>query len=450
MNYLALLQKRAAENNPVRVGLIGAGKFGTMFLAQARLMPGLQIAVADINLPRAKAQLFRAGWQADDIVLANNPAAVSATLSSGKLALTEDSTNLWESSVEIVVEATGLEEAGARHASTAINYGKHVVMVNVETDVVVGPILRRMADEAGVIYSMAYGDQPALIVELCDWARAMGFQIVAAGKGTKYLPEYRQSTPETALKLYGFSDEAISSGDFNPKMFNSFLDGTKSAIEMVAVANATGLLPDVPGMHFPPAASYELADILKPEKEGGILTSAVESNGVVEIVSSLYRNGRPVPNDLRWGVYVVFTSENPYSRRCFTEYGLATDKSGKYAALWRPYHLIGMELGVSIAQVAGRHEATGAPFGKAVASAVAVARKNLSPGDELDGEGGYTVYGLIEKAETATPRRLLPIGMTHGLKVLRPVAAGQPLTFDDVERPAHSMLWDLWEKQAGL
>jgi predicted homoserine dehydrogenase-like protein len=317
-------------------------------------------------------------------------------------------------------------------------------MVNVETDVVIGSVLKRMADKAGVVYSMAYGDQPALIVELCDWAQSMGFRVVAAGKGTKYLPEYRQSTPDTALELYGFSAEDIAKGDFNPKMFNSFLDGTKSAIEMTAVANAVGLLPDVPGMHFPPAGTHELAEILKPAAEGGILQSG---GGAVEIVSSLHRDGSSVLNDLRWGVYVVFTSDNPYSRKCFTEYGLLTDKSGQYAALYRPSHLIGMELGISIGQIAGRKEPTGTPAGIPLASAVAVARKNLAVGDELDGEGGYTVYGIIERYETARSRRLLPIGMTHAVKVVRPLAAGLPISFEDVSAPPDSLLWRLWQEQ---
>jgi predicted homoserine dehydrogenase-like protein len=446
MNYLPVFERRAAESRPIRVGLIGCGKFGTMFLAQARFMPGVTIAVADINLKRAQEQLHRAGYQSSEWREVNTPDALNAALENGKIALTQDSSIFWNSSLEIIVEATGLEEVGARHALAAIQHGKHVVMVNVETDVVVGTRLKQLADAAGVVYSYAYGDQPALIVEMCDWARAMGFRIVAAGKGTKYLPEYRQSTPDTALYLYGFNEADIVGGDFNPKMFNSFLDGTKSAIEMTAVANATGLMPDIPGMHFPPAGTHELAEILKPKRDGGILQ---HDSGVVEIVSSLYRDGNPVPNDLRWGVYVVFTSDNPYSRKCFTEYGLLTDQSGQYAAMYRPSHLIGMELGVSIAQIAGRHEPTGTPGPKPMAQAVAIARRDLEPGEKLDGEGGYTVYGLIETAQTAKDRNMLPIGMTHDLRVTRAVKAGAPVTFDDVERPANSILWQLWDEQNG-
>jgi predicted homoserine dehydrogenase-like protein len=445
MNYLNIFQKRLAENKPVKVGLIGSGKFGTMFMAQAKYMPGVQVAIADINLARTREQLQRAGYNPADWLEVKSSAGVSDALARGKIALTDSAEYLWDSNVEMVVEATGLEEVGAKHAYTAIQHGKHVIMVNVETDVVIGTILKQKADKAGVVYSMAYGDQPALIVELCDWAMAMGFRVVAAGKGTKYLPEYRQSTPDTALELYGFSAEDIAKGDFNPKMFNSFLDGTKSAIEMTAVANAIGLLPDVPGMHFPPVGTPELAEILKPKADGGILQSG---GGAVEIVSSLHRDGSPVLNDLRWGVYVVFTSDNPYSRKCFTEYGLLTDKSGQYAAMYRPSHLIGMELGVSIAQIAGRGEPTGTPATKPLASAVAVARKALEPGDILDGEGGYTVYGIIMCYETAHARNLLPIGMTHHVKMVRPVPAGQPISFEDVETPSGSLLWQLWQEQA--
>ena len=214
------------------------------------------------------------------------------------------------------MEATGHAPAGIAHARRAIAEGKHVVMVNVEADVLAGVALAREAERAGVVYSLAYGDQPALICEMVDWARACGFGVIAAGKGTKYLPEYHASTPATVWGYYGLTEEQARIGGMNPQMFNSFLDGTKSGIEMAAVANATGLMPPRDGLGFPPCGTHEMAELLRPA-------------GQVEVVSSLHRDGTPVANDLRWGVYVLFEAPNEYTARCFKEYGVVTDASGR-------------------------------------------------------------------------------------------------------------------------
>jgi predicted homoserine dehydrogenase-like protein len=229
----------------------------------------------------------------------------------------------------------------------------------VEADCMIGPALAERARRAGVVYSMASGDQPALICELVDWCRTVGFELVAAGKGTKYLPEYHASTPDTVWTHYGFTDEQLASGDFNPKMFNSFLDGTKSAIEMAAVANGTGLRPQDEGLLFPPAGIDDLPSVLRPATDGGSLTR----KGTVEIASSLNRDGTEVERDLRWGVYVTFEARTEYAVQCFAEYGVHTDSTGRYASLYRPYHMIGLELGVSIASAVTRGEPTGAPTG---------------------------------------------------------------------------------------
>ncbi len=202
---------------------------------------------------------------------------------------------------------------------------------------------------------MAAGDQPSLIAELCDWARCTGFNVVCAGKGTKYLPIYHKSTPDTVWGYYGFSPEQVAGGDFNPKMFNSFLDGTKSALEMAAVANGCDLLPPDDGLLFPACGADDLQTVLRPVEYGGIL----KRRGTVEVVSSIERDGRPVFRDLRWGVYVVIEGETQYVRDCFKQYGLLTDPTGRFAATYKPYHLIGLELGVSIASIATRQEPTG-------------------------------------------------------------------------------------------
>ncbi|MFZ5790530.1 MAG: NAD(P)H-dependent oxidoreductase [Pseudomonadota bacterium] len=425
MNLHRLLLERAAVNKPLRVGLIGAGKFGTMFLAQARHTPGLHLlGVADLAPERAAENLRRVGWP-DEAIAART---LSEAVDSGRTWVGEDAASLIaHPALEVVIDATGHPPAGIAHALAAIAQAKHIVMVNVEADALAGPLLARKAREAGVVYSLAYGDQPALIAEQVDWARACGFAVVAAGKGTKYLPAYHQSTPDTVWAHYGLTPEQAKAGGMNPQMFNSFLDGTKSAIEMAAVANATGLTPAPDGLGFPPCGVDDLPRVLRPEDEGGRL----HHKGQVEVVSSLERDGRPVFRDLRWGVYVVFEAPTDYVQRCFAEYGLVTDPSGRYTALYKPYHLIGLELGISVASAGLRREPTGTPTGWR-ADAVAIAKRNLEAGDRLDGEGGFTVWGKLMPASDSLALGALPIGLAHHVTLKHPVEAGRPLRWSDV------------------
>jgi predicted homoserine dehydrogenase-like protein len=424
MNLNRLLLARAHE--PLRVVLIGAGKFGSMFLSQARRTPGLHVVcVADLDVARAKDSLARVGWPAEQYAARTLEQAARI----GATCVTDDAANAIAShAIDVVVDATGSPAAGIRHAIAACAHRKHIVMVNVEADALAGPLLAQRAREAGVVYSLAYGDQPALICEMVDWARTAGFEVVAAGKGTKYLPAYHDSTPDTVWGHYGFSDEQVARGDFNAQMFNSFLDGTKSAIEMAAVANATGLTPASEGLSFPPCGVDDLPRVLKPRAEGGSL----ERRGQVEVVSSVNRDGTPVFRDLRWGVYVTFAADSDYVRRCFAEYGLVTDESGNYSATYKPFHLIGLELGLSVASAGLRGEPTGAPDDFR-ADAIAVAKRDLASGDTLDGEGGYTVYGRLMPAADSLRIGGLPIGLAHRVKLTRPMAKGAAVTWDDVE-----------------
>jgi predicted homoserine dehydrogenase-like protein len=418
MNLGHMLAARAAEGRPVRAGLIGAGKFGSMFLAQVPTTPGLELAaIADRAPDRARTACETVGWDPERI----RRTRLDAT--AAELCTADD--------VDVVIEATGDPAAGAAHARAAIDAGKHVVMVNVEADVLCGPALAARARKAGVVYSLAYGDQPALIAEMVDWARAAGFGVQAAGKGTKYLPSYHDLTPDEVWPAFGFTPEQARAQGMNSQMFNSFLDGTKSAIEMAAVANACGLAAPSDGLGFPPCGVDDLAHVLRPRALGG----QVEGTGVVEVVSSLERDGRPVFRDLRWGVYVVLEAPNDYSAACFRQYGLATDASGRYAAMYKPFHLIGMELGISVLSAALRGEPTGQPRGFA-ADAVAIAKRDLAPGDELDGEGGYTVWGKCLPAARSVALGALPIGLAKGIRILRPVPRGSILTRVDVEPPA--------------
>jgi predicted homoserine dehydrogenase-like protein len=420
------LRLRAAEGRPVRVGLIGAGKFGSMFLSQAWRTPGIHLTgVADLSPARACESMRRVGWPDERF---GAPSFERAAASQATF-VTDDANALIASPfVDIIIDATGSPAAGIRHVLKACEHRKHVVMVNVEADALAGPLLARRAAEAGIIYSMASGDQPALISELIDWSRTVGLEVICAGKGTKYLPIYHQSTPETVWGHYGFTPEQVAGGDFNPQMFNSFLDGTKSALEMAAVSNACELSPPDDGLFFPPCGVDDLPTVLRPVEDGGILAR----RGTVEVVSSLERDGRPVFRDLRWGVYVVFEAPTTYVRDCFQQYGLKTDASGRFAAMYKPYHLIGLELGTSVASIATRLEPTGSTRDWC-ADVIAVSKRGLKAGETLDGEGGFTVYGKVVPAERSLELNAIPIGLAHGLKLEKDVPAGQAVRWSDVQ-----------------
>ncbi|MDH3639097.1 MAG: SAF domain-containing protein [Gammaproteobacteria bacterium] len=429
-------QLKQREDNPLRVGLIGAGKFGSMYLAQAHRTPGVHVAaIADLDVPRVHGTLRRIGWPDH----AHGAESVEAALAEHTCFVTDDAQKLINiSELDVIIESTGHVVAAVDHALQAFDAGTHIIMVTVEADALIGPVLAARAAAAGVVYSLAYGDQPALICELVDWARLSGFRVTCAGKGTKYLPEFHFSTPDTVWGYYGFSDEQVASGDYNAPMFNSFLDGTKSAIEMAAVANALDLYPAPGGLGFPPAAVDELAQVCRPKRNGG----ALERSGTVEVVSSLHRDGSTIAQDLRWGVYVSFEAGHEYVARCFKEYGIVTDDSGQYAALYKPAHFIGLELGVSVATVCLQGQPTGVAR-KFNADVVAVAKRDLKPGDRLDGEGGYTVFGKLLPSADSIEQDVLPIGMSHGLTVTGPVARGQQIRWADVERANGSRLLEL-------
>jgi predicted homoserine dehydrogenase-like protein len=425
MNLSTMLRERAAAGRPVRIGQIGAGKFGTMFLSQVRLTTGMHlVGLADLMPARARERLTGVGWPAEQIAASS----MGDALKSGKTFVTDDAMAVIANpDIDVVIEATGDPAAGIRLCLAAIKHGKHIVMVNVEADALAGPLLARRAREAGVVYSLAWGDQPALICEHIDWARACGFGIVAAGKGTRYHPSYHQSTPETVWDILLQYLPIKDRSHINPKMFNSFVDGTKSGIEMTAVCNATGLVPQSGGLGFPPASRFELAEVCKPRSEGGTL----EKKGVTEVVSSLYRDGKDVPHHLAMGTYVVVESDSAYAAQCFVEYNCLPDKSGKYATLYRPTHMIGLELGISVASVALRKEPTGTSvcFNSDVA---ATAKRTLKKGEVLDGEGGFTVWGKQVPADVSLAEGYLPLGLASDVKLVRDIAEGQGLRWSDV------------------
>ncbi len=425
MNLYAKLAKRQADGNPVRIGLIGAGKFGSMYLAQIPKTPGVHlVGIADLNPTTAKANLARVGWGVEQSAATSFEAAIA----NGNTFVTDN----WEAlvkhpQIEIIVECTGNPIAAVDHILAAFKHGKHVVNVTVEADAFCGPLLARKAAQAGVVYSLAYGDQPALICDLVDWARAAGFSVVAAGRGHKWLPHFSESTPETVWGHYGLSPETARIGGLNPKMFNSFLDGSKPSIESTAVCNATGLVAPPDGLLYPPASVDDIPFVCRPIDEGGVL----HQKGQVEVISSLEKDGRVIPYDIRFGVFVVFEGETEYVRNCFKEYMVRTDPSGRYACLYKRWHLIGLEVGISVASVAVRGESTGSAICWN-ADVVATAKRDLNPGEMLDGEGGYTVWGKLFQAHKSHAAGGLPLGLAHDVKVLRPVKKGQSLTWADV------------------
>lgn len=432
MNLTSLLKMGSAENGPVRVGLIGAGKFGSMFLAQVPFVPGLNVtAIADLDTERAKMACRTVGW-AEELTQSTT--------------FIEDGCELCKrDDIDVVIEATGNPAAGISHALAAIEAGKHIVMVNVEADVLAGPALAKRARSAGVVYSMAYGDQPALVSEMVDWARACGFEVAAAGKGTKYLPSFHNVTPDDVWQHYGLTPEEASAAGMNPQMFNSFLDGTKSAIEMCAIANACELSVPADGLSFPPCGVDDLAEVLRPRSVGGVLPG----DGFVETVSSLNRDGSEVTRDLRWGVYVVLKAQSDYAAACFRQYGLKTDTTGQYASMYKPFHLIGMELGISVLNAALRGE----PTGTACAfrgDAVTIAKRDLAAGEMLDGEGGYTVWGKAMPAKLSLSADALPIGLAHGVKVIQPVKKGTVVRKADVKLDIASEAMRLRAEAEGL
>ncbi len=411
--YNDLIQ-RVESNNPVKIGLIGAGKFGVMFLSQVPTTPGIRVvAVADLNPSNAMLSCGTVGWK-DDLI--------------DKTVFLDDAILMIEKyELDVVIEATGDPQAGVIHALVAIKNGIHIVMANVEADILAGAALASEASSAGIVYSMAYGDQPALTCEMVEWARTTGFNVISAGKGTKYLPSYHQSNPSTVWEHYGLTEEEARNSGMNSKMFNSFLDGTKSAIEMAAISNATALAAPENGLRFPPVGVDNLANVLRPEQDGGILSN----KGQVEVVSSLERDGTPVFRDLRWGVYIVIEAPNDYSAECFKQYGMNTDTSGRYSAIYKPFHMIGLELNISILSAVFLNKPTGSTQGF-VSDVVAVSKTDLKAGQKLDGEGGFTVWGKLCPAKKSVENSYLPIGVANNVTLNKDVNVNTTLKWNDI------------------
>lgn len=440
--FTSLLDQRAAEDRPIRVGIIGSGKFGTALAVQISRMHGMIVsAIADLDPIRATNAYQSCGIPPEAIKRVGSLTAMHDAIRSGRRAVAEDALLITACDlVDVVVEATGVPEVGALMAYQAITHNKHTVMVNVEADVTVGAILRRLADSAGVVYTLVDGDQPGVTANIVEWARALGFEVVAAGRGTIFYGDDRAGTPDTVPERFGFSEEMIARRTINLKMFNSFRDGSKAQIEMTALANMTGLVPDVRGMHEP---SLNLADIPRAfslRDEGGILGQ----HGVVELANSVAKDGvTMLEAPLRMGVFVVIRADHPIIQEDLTDYYLYPGGNGRNYLLYRPYHLVAVAAPISIAKAALYCQPTGAPLPTPVAEVIAVAKRDLRKGEVLDGSGGYAVNGLCEKAEIARAENLLPLGLADRAKMLRGVSRGTAITYDMVELDVDSFVLKL-------
>jgi predicted homoserine dehydrogenase-like protein len=444
--YSALLAQRAAENRPIRVGLIGTGKFGggvVAQLSQLSQMRGMEVAViAELDDERARHAYTVAGrLPADKLRVAKNSNELHDTIHNGQRAIVDDGLLVTQCDlVDVVVEATGVPEVGARMAYHAILNRKHVVMVNVEADVTVGAILRRMADSAGVVYTLVDGDQPGCTMNMVEWARALGFEIVAAGRGTILYTDDPQGTPEGVPQRYGFSAEMIARRTINLKMYNSFRDGTKAQVEMTALANAAGLVPDKRGMHEPSVNIQDIARTFSLQREGGILSQ----HGVVELANSVAADGKTLlPNGLGMGVFCVIRTDHPFIQEDLQAYSLAPGGDHHNYLLYRPYHLVAAEAPISIMSAVFAGQPTGAALPTPTAECITVAKRHLEEGETLDGGGGYTVLGACEKAVVARDQRLLPLGLSAGAKLKCDVSAGQAITYDMVDLKEDSFVLKL-------
>ncbi len=436
MSLHTLLCKREEKKEPIRIGMIGAGRYGTMFLAQSRFIPGMEVVgIADLNLRKAHDACVSAGWSKESITSSTSTNVINdeARKKRGGIVLTDDSDILIKADLDVIIEVTGTVDAAARHTWSAFENGKHVVIVSTEADALVGVALQKKAQEKGLVYSFGYGDEPSELCELVDWARVSGFEVACVGKYIEYTPEKRHANPDTVWKFKpNYTKEQIESGALNAHMYSSFVDGTKTLTEACCVSNACLLIPPRGGMRFPALEYDDMPNMLKPKSEGGIL----DHNGTIEIPSNYNLDGTPVKRHLRWGVFISVKACSDYASNILIDFKnekrVRLDETGRYTIMYRPTHVLGLELGKSIASTVLLGLPTGCPTAF-VADMISVAKKDLNPGELLDGPGGYAVYGQLIPADESIQNRYLPTGLTEKTKVIRPVKKDVLLTYDDVE-----------------
>ncbi|HUW09405.1 MAG TPA: hypothetical protein VM537_06710 [Anaerolineae bacterium] len=407
MEIYEQLQALEAEGRIINVGLVGSGQMGSGLMHVTHQMAGMEtVAVSDLDANRPLAALAAMGIPESQIVVTNTVGAAEDALRSGKYLVTEDAILLAKlESLDAVVEATGLTEVGARVAWNCIHNGKHVIMLNVETDVTVGPLLHRMAQSAGCVYTAASGDEPGVCKMLYNFAGTLGFEIVCLGKGKNNIIDF-EATPDSCR------EEALSK-NMNPKMLAAFKDGSKTMVELAAMSNATGLVPDIPGMHGVKADVAELNKVFVPQEDGGVLSR----KGCVD-----YSTGKVAP-----GVFVVITSPDPRIR---VDMKFLSMGDGPYYTLYRPYHLCNVETPISIAEAVIYGEST-IVSKKMVSEVATIAKRDLKPGEIAGQIGSPDIFGRTYTYVEAHAAKAIPLGLAPDGKVLQPIRKGEMLTEDN-------------------
>jgi predicted homoserine dehydrogenase-like protein len=403
------LLARAKEKGPVTIGLAGAGQMGTDIIVQVALMPGLRIgAIAEVRTHNAIDAVILSGWDRDDIVATSNAQGIDKAIESGKIAVTDDLSALAAAGrIDVIIDATGNPNIGTLFALDVMKHGKHIVMLNVEADITIGRFLKEEARKAGVIYTGAAGDEPACTLEIIGFARSLGMEVIAAGKG--------KNNPLKLDAMPADYEKEARERNMNARMLVEFVDGSKTAIEMVAIANATGLVPDVPGMHGPTATLEELASVLCPKADGGLLNR----KGVVD-----YSIGKGVAP----GVFCIVETKHPRVMERMIDLKVG---KGPYFTIYRPYHLTSLEVPLSAARAVMYGTADMVPLDHPVAEAVAVAKRDLNPGDLLGMIGETDYRGYAVTWEDARAKGMVPLGIAEKAKVVKPVKAGELLTYDN-------------------
>jgi predicted homoserine dehydrogenase-like protein len=434
MNVVPDLESRVG--NPLSVALIGPGVYGSHLAYQIEETPGVEPTIlADLERRKAEKTYRKAGVPEADVSVEETASGIENALAAGQRVATSDGALAAGAPVDVVIETTGDAEAAAVHAWEAIEAGNDVVMVSVEVDATIGPLLARFADHRGVTYSMAYGDEPAQVVELCDWARSQGLEIVAAGQGTEltFMPH---ATQEDSLDRYDLPESFIENSEPDARMYNTFLDGTKVAVELCAAANALGLPTDTDGIHMPKTDKDGLLETLRPTEDGGVL----EQTGVIDSVT---------PTDKNPSAFVVTEATNEATQEYLSQrYNINTVNHGKYQLFHRPYHLP-QETIVSVA-LAGLHDRATGVVTEQQTEVVAAAKRDLEPGEEIVGGGGDTIYGRLQNADVAADADLVPFELLRGATVERPVSTDQPISAADVSLNTDSPLYHLRQLQDQL
>ncbi|MDR1892656.1 MAG: SAF domain-containing protein [Oscillospiraceae bacterium] len=410
------------EGRPIRVALIGAGQMGKDIVAQIAGMNGMECdVVVDLNYELAKEAYRQAGYPDDQIVIADTPEEIEAASAAGKKAVSvQYKAAVRAGQVQCVIDATGSPEMGARVSMECIFHKKHIVMMNVECDITIGPILRKLSEQAGIVYSLTAGDEPGSVMEIIRFAKALGFKIVAAGKG-KNNPLDIYANPG----MKEWADKAAAR-DMSPRMLIEFVDGSKTMIEMAAVSNATGLTIDCHGMHGPHCNVADLTKVFSLKSQGGIL----DREGVVD-----YGIGNINP-----GVFVVVTTDNKRIIDGLVQRDMGT---GPNYLLYRPYHLCSIETPLTAAQAVIYGESSAHPLSYLTSECVTAAKKDLKAGEKLDAIGEYCYRAEIETAAIARAGKLLPVGLAKGARVICDIPRDTPITYDMVELDEGQVLLQL-------